>query len=182
MVGLPLVAVTQPFLPAFYGAAVLLFVLLVLVVPFCASATNLQGHARAGAQALADVLASQTQAGRAAIDPHSLDGVNRILAGLGSPVPIALLPGNPNVGKTLAEIKLRGLTRATVLAIHRGERSVLVPSGHERLEPGDVLAIAGTHDDVQAANEFVCRWRLVMRCDATYFVGADSAARFSSIR
>jgi CPA2 family monovalent cation:H+ antiporter-2 len=55
------------------------------------------------------------------------------------------------VGKTLAQIELRGLTGATVLAIQRGDRSVLVPSGHERLEAGDVLAIAGTRDAVEAA-------------------------------
>jgi CPA2 family monovalent cation:H+ antiporter-2 len=151
VVGLPLVAITQPFLPPFRGAVVLLFLLLLLVVPFWRGATNLQGHTRAGAQALADALAQQTRVGRAAVDSHSLNDLNQTLAGLGSPMPVTLLPGNSNVGKTLAEIKLRGLTGATVLAIQRGERSVLVPSGHERLEAGDVLAIAGTHDDVTAA-------------------------------
>lgn len=155
VVGLPLVAVTQPFLPAFRGAAVLLFVLALLVVPFWRGANNLQGHARAGAQALADALASQTRAGRAAADSHSLDDINQTLAGLGSPVPVALSLGNPNVGKTLAEVKLRGLTGATVLAIQRGERSVLIPSGHERLEAGDVLAIAGTNDAVNAARKIL---------------------------
>jgi CPA2 family monovalent cation:H+ antiporter-2 len=47
------------------------------------------------------------------------------------------------------------LTGATVLAIQRGEQSVLVPSGHERLQAGDVLAIAGTHDAVEAAKELL---------------------------
>jgi monovalent cation:H+ antiporter-2, CPA2 family len=155
VVGLPLVALTQPFLPPFRGAAVLLFVLLLLAVPFWRGATNLQGHARAGAQALADALANQTRVGRAAADSHSLDELNQTLAGLGSPEPVALSPDNPNVGKTLAEIKLRGLTGATVLAIQRGERSVLVPSGHERLESGDILAIAGTHDAVDAARKIL---------------------------
>jgi CPA2 family monovalent cation:H+ antiporter-2 len=155
VVGLPLVAVTQPFLPPFRGAAVLLFVLLLLAVPFWRGATNLQGHARAGAQALADALAHQTRAGRAAADSHSLDDINQTLSGLGSPVPVALSRGNPNIGKTLAEIKLRGLSGATVLAIQRGERSVLIPSGHERLESGDVLAIAGTHSAVEAAQRIL---------------------------
>jgi CPA2 family monovalent cation:H+ antiporter-2 len=155
VVGLPLVAVTQPFLPPFRGAALLLFLLLLLAIPFWRGATNLQGHARASAQALVDVLANQTQTGRAAADAHSLDDINQTLAGLGSPVPVTLSPGNPNVGKTLAEVKLRGLTGATVLAIQRGERSVLIPSGHERLEPGDVLAIAGTHDAVDAAQRIL---------------------------
>ena len=133
----------------------LLFVLLVLVVPFWRSATNLQGHARAGAQVLADALAHQTRAGHTAADSLSLDDINETLAGLGSPVPVALAADNPNVGKTLAEVKLRGLTGATVLAIQRGNRSVLIPSGHERLESGDVLAIAGTHDAVEAAQRIL---------------------------
>ena len=99
--------------------------------------------------------AQQTRAGRAAADAHSLDDINHTLAGLGSPVPITLAPGNPNIGKTLAEVKLRGLTGATVLAIQRGEQSVLIPSGHERLESGDVLAIAGTHSAVEAAQQIL---------------------------
>ena len=47
-------------------------------------------------------------------------------------------------GKTLAEIKLRGLTGATILAIEREGESVVVPAGNERLRAGDVLALAGT--------------------------------------
>jgi CPA2 family monovalent cation:H+ antiporter-2 len=68
---------------------------------------------------------------------------------------VELEPGNPAVGRTLAEIKLRGLTGATVLAIQRGDESVLVPSGHERLQAGDVLAIAGTREAVEAARELL---------------------------
>jgi CPA2 family monovalent cation:H+ antiporter-2 len=155
VVGLPLVAVTQPFLPPFRGAAVLLFVLALLAIPFWRGATNLQGHTRAGAQALAEALANQTRVGRTEADSLSLDDLNQTLAGLGSPVPVAMSPDNPNVGKTLAEIKLRGITGATVLAIQRGEQSVLIPSGHERLESGDVLAVAGTNAAVDAARRIL---------------------------
>ena len=58
------------------------------------------------------------------------------------------------VGRTLAEMNLRGLTGATVLAIARSsgqEQQLLVPTGHERLRAGDVLAIAGPRDSVAAA-------------------------------
>ena len=65
-------------------------------------------------------------------------------------------PGSPeNIGKKLAEIKLRGLTGATVLAIQRGEDAVLVPSGDERLLAGDVLALAGTEESISAAKELL---------------------------
>ena len=55
------------------------------------------------------------------------------------------------MGKTLAELNLRGLTGATVLAIHREGEDVSVPTAREVLRPGDVLALAGTHAAVEAA-------------------------------
>jgi CPA2 family monovalent cation:H+ antiporter-2 len=55
------------------------------------------------------------------------------------------------VGRTLAELDLRGLTGATVLAITRRAGAVLVPTASETLEPGDVLALAGTEEAIAAA-------------------------------
>ena len=78
-----------------------------------------------------------------------------MLAGLGSPVPVEVPPGSRVVGKTLAQIQLRGLTGATVLAIQRGEESVLIPAGQELLREGDILAIAGSHDSVEAARKLL---------------------------
>jgi CPA2 family monovalent cation:H+ antiporter-2 len=82
---------------------------------------------------------------------HWLEGANRVLSGLGTPIPVEVSPDSPMVGKTLAQIQLRGLTGATVLAIQRGEKSVLIPAGNERLRGGDILALAGTRDAVEAA-------------------------------
>jgi len=130
-------------------------VLLLLAVAFWRGAANLQGHTRAAAQALAEALTRQTRVGRQTSPDNSLEDANRILAGMGSPVPVVVQPGTAAEGKTLAEIRLRGLTGATVLAIRRGAESVLVPSGHERLQAGDILAIAGTHDAVEAARELL---------------------------
>jgi CPA2 family monovalent cation:H+ antiporter-2 len=155
LVGAPVVAITQPFLPPLRGAVALLFVLAVLAIPFWRGATNLQGHTRAAAQVIAESLGRQTQKGRAAGNAAQLDELEHIFAGLGSPVSFELPPYSPAVGRTLADIKLRGLTGATVLAIQRGDQSVLVPSGHERLEAGDVLALAGTHEAVRAANKLL---------------------------
>ena len=94
LVGVPLVAITQPFLPPFRGAAVLLFVFVLLAVAFWRGAANFQGHTRAAAQALAEALARQTKKGRAQGSSHWLEGANRVLAGLGSPVPVELPPGS----------------------------------------------------------------------------------------
>ena len=64
---------------------------------------------------------------------------------------MVLPPGSPAVGKTLAGINLRGRTGATVLAIRRGGEGLLVPTGRELLQADDVLAVAGTHESVDAA-------------------------------
>ncbi len=157
VIGVPLIAITQPFLPPFRGAAVLLFVLLLLAAAFWRGAANLQGHTRAAAEALAETLARQTRVGRASSAGQSLADAGRLLAGMGSPVPVKVEPGTVAEGKTLAQIELRGLTGATVLAIQRGDKSVPVPSGHERLQAGDVLAIAGTHDAVEAAKTLLSK-------------------------
>ena len=154
-VGVPLVAITQPFLPPFRGAAALLFVVVLLAIAFWRNAANFQGHARAGAQALTEILAKQTRTSEGTHDPRDLGPATHILSGLGSPIPVEIGKGNPHVGKTLAEIKLRGLTGAMVLAIQRGSQSITIPSGHDRIQEGDVLAIAGTHEAVGSAKELL---------------------------
>jgi CPA2 family monovalent cation:H+ antiporter-2 len=58
-------------------------------------------------------------------------------------------------GRSLAEVHLRGLTGATVLAIGRADGGVQVPGPGERLRVGDVLALAGTEEAVRAAAELV---------------------------
>ena len=149
LVGVPLVAATQPFLPPFQGAAVLVLVLAALSIAFWRNATNLQEHARAGAQAIVEVLANQAQsgdAGEAELAPPA-----RSAARARRSVPLRLAPAHYAVGKTLAEINLRGLTGATVLACVRDGKGVLVPTGKEALRPGDVLALAGTHAAIDAA-------------------------------
>jgi CPA2 family monovalent cation:H+ antiporter-2 len=159
LVGFPLVAITQPFLPPWQGAAILLLLLVALAISFWNRATNFQGHARAAAQAIAEALMQQTRDGRAgsvepATNPH-FEMLNPMLTGLEPPVPYELLPNSPAVGRTLAELRLRGLTGATVLAIRRGNEPVSVPSGTERLLAGDVLALAGPHESVEAAKEIL---------------------------
>jgi CPA2 family monovalent cation:H+ antiporter-2 len=52
-------------------------------------------------------------------------------------------------------VNLRGLTGATAIAIHRTAGEVLIPTGKEELQVGDVLALAGTHDAVEAASRLL---------------------------
>jgi monovalent cation:H+ antiporter-2, CPA2 family len=150
IVGVPLLALTQPFIPGFQGALLLLALLLALGIGFWRSATNLQGHVRAGAQAIVQALASQSR-GNAHGGEDSLTNIRALLPGLGEPVPVRLEGSSPAVGKTLAELNLRGLTGATVLAIRRGDGGLVVPSAQDVLREGDILALAGTHEAIAAA-------------------------------
>jgi monovalent cation:H+ antiporter-2, CPA2 family len=153
LVGVPLVAVTQPFLPGFSAAGVLLALLVALGIFFWKSAADLEGHVRAGAQMIVEVLAAQARPGQEATAGSELElsDVDRVLPGLGAPVPVRIEQGSPVVGKTLADLNLRGTTGATVLVITRGSQALLVPSAAEQLCAGDVLALAGTKDAVEAA-------------------------------
>ena len=171
VVGAPIVAVTQPFLPPLRGAAVFALILFVLIVGFWRSATNLQGHARAGAQIIVATLAKQMATAPAAPgsdtgdeaaeheeeqgDGRMIAQIHRVLPGLGDPVSVRLSGESPAVRRTLAELNLRGLTGATVLAITREGEPVVIPTGHELLRNGDVLAVAGTQDAIAAALEIL---------------------------
>ena len=155
LVGLPLLALTQPFLPGPYGAVVLGLLLLVLGLAFWRSATNLQGHVKAGTEMIVEVLAKQARKGAAAPDDRALAPVGSLLPGLGEPVPFRVDARSVAAGRTLAELDLRGLTGATVLAIIREGRGSIAPTAREELRAGDVLALAGSHAAVEAAKDLL---------------------------
>ncbi len=153
LVGLTLLALTQPFLPGGVAAAALAAAIAVLGVAFWRSATNLEDHVRAGAEVVLEALAAQTRgpAPQPAPAPDALDQVQHLLPGLGDLAAVRLEAGSPAAGKTLAELNLRGRTGATVLAITRAQGSVVVPTAKEKLRAGDVLALAGSRRAIAAA-------------------------------
>jgi CPA2 family monovalent cation:H+ antiporter-2 len=80
-----------------------------------------------------------------------LAAVQQSLPGLGEPIPVRVPPKSDAIGKTLAELNLRGLTGATVLAINRATGSVTIPSATETIQTDDILALAGTKTAVETA-------------------------------
>ena len=151
LVGTPLLALTQPFLPPLPGIIVFVLVLAMLWLGFWRSATNLQGHVRAGAQVVLDALVAQTRQPASPEAPRTFAAVHQLLPGLGALAAVPLEAASLAVGKTLAQLNLRGRTGATVLAVTRSEGGVIVPTARERLRAGDVLALAGTHEAIAAA-------------------------------
>jgi CPA2 family monovalent cation:H+ antiporter-2 len=146
----PALAVLIPFLKAVWIGAIATALLLVLLGTFARSAADFEGHLRAGAQVVAAALSAP-----APKEKDTLHQVRTQLPGLGEPVPCEVPAGSPVLGKTLAQINLRGLTGATVLAIHRSDNDVLLPSAGEMLHAGDVLALAGSTEAVTAAQQLL---------------------------
>lgn len=156
--GLALLAVTQPLVGGLYVPIALLLLLIMLGVSFWRGAANLQGHVQAGAQTIVEALLAQARKGAAPketpspeVPPEPLAQVRLMLPGIGEPTPVLLREGSAAVGRSLAELNLRGVTGASVLAIARGDEGLLVPTAKEVLRAGDTLALAGTSEAIAAA-------------------------------
>lgn len=151
VLGVPLLALTQPFLSIWPGALLLVLLLGLLTIAFVRSARNLQGHARAGAELIVDVLARQG----VDKDEHSIEVVQELLPGMGTIVPYHVPSGSGVVGKALGELNLRGLTGVTIVALSRGGSRMVFPDAKVVLQPGDVLAMTGSHDAIAAAHRML---------------------------
>ncbi len=97
-------------------------------------------------------------------DPHAahgpVDDDDPTLAGDGPLAgldyhPIAVRAGDAAEGATLAELDLRCRTGATVIAISRKDSATTLPTGHERLNAGDTLAVSGSTAALQRARELL---------------------------
>ena len=155
--GVPLVAITQPFLPRFEGMAILLLSLGLLAVALWRSATNLEGHVRAGAQVFLEHLAAQSGAEKSGPHPAPGTEARAELPGLGNAQAIRLAPDATAVGKTIRALDLRGLTGATIIAIDRQPADLVYPTAEETLCAGDTLVVTGAAAAVEAARELLGR-------------------------
>jgi monovalent cation:H+ antiporter-2, CPA2 family len=150
LVGIPLVTVTQPFLPPFRGLAVVGVFLGLLGVAFWRTATSLQGHVRAGAE-----MAAQALVPRPGRNAHALEEIRQLLPGLGTLVTVPIDARSGAVGRTLAELNMRGRTGATAVALLRGDDRLIFPSAKETLREGDVLALTGATEAITAASQLL---------------------------
>jgi CPA2 family monovalent cation:H+ antiporter-2 len=149
VVGIPFLAVIQPFVPLAPTALALAVFIALLAFPFWRTAANVDAHARAGAQVIKEVLAAEARSSDHGAE--ALHEARHLIPGLGDPVIVELGAHAAVVGRTLKGLDLRGLTGATVVALRRPSGETLVPTGDEALAAGDVLVLAGSSEAVRAA-------------------------------
>ena len=147
VVGIPIVAATLPFVPGYAGPIGLALLVLLFAGAFWRSAGSLEGHMLATGGLIAEALARE----RSGREPSAIHRVRELMPGIGVLTPVTVEPDSPVVGRTLAELDLRGLTGATVVALCRGDDRIELPSGQERLEAGDMLALTGSEVAIESA-------------------------------
>ncbi len=156
LVGIPLFAITQPFLPTIPTISIFIIITIILSIIFWRSAANLQGHVRAGVEVITQALNFQSRKSTTLQknEKISLNEIHQLIPGFGDIIEINLAAGSFAIEKTLANLNLRGVTEATVLAITRNSQSI-IPTAHELLKENDILILSGTHEAVKSAKNFL---------------------------
>jgi CPA2 family monovalent cation:H+ antiporter-2 len=155
LVGMPLLAIFQPFLPGIPAAAILLGMLILLGILFWRGAANLEGHVKAVSQVIVEQLGKQPATGGDEEDADALRKIQDILPGLGHISSLRLRTDSFSAGRTIAELNVGSMTGATILVVMRDEGKAVIPTGKDILQAGDVLALAGTPDAVDAARKIL---------------------------
>jgi CPA2 family monovalent cation:H+ antiporter-2 len=145
-----ILAVSQPFLPTYAGPLLFLGLLAAFAIALWRSAANLDSHVRAGSEMVVEALKSYAVSEPTG-EMRAITKVQDLMAGLGGAVAVQLRKNSHGVGKSLAALDLRGRTGATVLAISRDGTAIVSPSATEKLQAGDVLALTGSADAIEAA-------------------------------
>ena len=147
--GMLVVAVTRPFVPPGWGILALSVLLVPAAVALWRSRAPLESHVQSATLALFELLRRPDPSVEAT--PH----VESLLQGLGDVTRIAIPPGAPGVGATLAGLDLRAQTGATVLAIASVDGSVAAPTSLQPLEAGNVLALTGPPASIEKARRLL---------------------------
>lgn len=154
LIGVPIAAIIQPFVPG--SPAVIVALVAFIALAARRAIRDLEGHVRAGSALIVEVLARQAGADQGAPprDPEpgeTLHQASSMLPGITELTPVTLLADSVATGKSLADLDLRARTGATVLALRRDGVATAQPSPHDPLRAGDVLALTGSAEAVAAA-------------------------------
>jgi len=149
-VGVPVSAILRPVTGAAPTVVIVVGPLAAVAFSMLRGRGDVETGFRSQAERVANLLARQ-----AASEGHGEGAVPKPIPGFDLVFGVAVRPESRVVGRTLIELNLRALTGATVVAIRRSNQNVLLPTGREALQPGDVLGIAGTEEAIRKANELL---------------------------
>lgn len=158
--GLPLVAISQPFLPYSSGLVVLVVVVGALAFNVRRSVNNLQGQVRAGTELIVKMLAKQSreaEGGHGHGADESQIAAHTSLPGFPDMVVVRLQADSPAVGRTLGQLSLRIRAGVAVMAIHRESGDIVMPSSREQLRADDTLTLAGTPEATGLAEQILLK-------------------------
>ncbi|MCY0986470.1 cation:proton antiporter [Nannocystis sp. ILAH1] len=144
-VGIPLVIVSQPFVPFRSGVLVLVLVVAVLAHKVWQGITTLEEHTHAGAELIVRMLARQ---GREPVEVAEPPQPARDLPCLGR---IRLEAGSIVAHNGLNPFDITSRSGARIVAIEREGAGALLPPPQQQLEPGDVLVVLGPEAALAAA-------------------------------
>ncbi|MBX7149031.1 cation:proton antiporter [bacterium] len=150
---MPFLALTQPFVPLSFSLSLFGMSFFVIAVIFWRNVGNLQGHVKAGAQVVIEALSSRLPSNMSLQSPQ----LSNLLPGLGVLESVIVTRQSPAFDKTLSTLNLRALTGATVVAITRKTGSVVMPSGNELLQEGDILTLTGPQEVVDMARSLLLK-------------------------
>ncbi len=146
VVGIPCAVVALPFAGGWLVLAIGVLALGTLGLLW-RTAGQVAPQVQFSAERLVDLLSRQTAAQSGGATASKSDGI----LGLDMAHGVALDEHAHAVGRTLAELDLRAVTGATVVAIRNADDEHRLPTGQEPLAVGDVLALAGTAASIARA-------------------------------
>jgi TrkA domain protein len=68
---------------------------------------------------------------------------------------LAVRPGSPFAGGTIADTQARSRTGVSIVAVLRDRSAIPAPTPDVRLEPGDTLVVVGTTDGISALTDLL---------------------------
>lgn len=150
-IGVPILALSAPFVPSVGAIAFALVVGTLLLLALRRRVDDLDGHFRAGSQVVLEALVSENRSTAAPSEPHALEQINALLPGLGNFTAVRVNDDGEAVGRTLDELDLHASSGASVVCVARGGSGWTTAAGDQKLERGDLLALTGTADEIALA-------------------------------
>ena len=142
----PIAVLITPFLDRTWALVLVPTLALGVGIYLWRSAADLDGHVRAGAAVLGQLLREQM-----APEAETSPSPEALLPGLGTPVAVPIAAGHVGAGRTLQALDVRATTGATIVAIERDGKTLAMPAGGDHLQVGDTVVLIGSDDAIADA-------------------------------